>query len=249
MNARAVLLGAVMVVGSAGMPSTQGPPSLPQFDEAVAGSRRVMRQYCGIAQEMAAAGQTSPVQQERALTLLREARGQWRAIHDRYSKLPPPEYARDTDFPNRLQDIANAMDDMERALAAGQPRWSSRACGYGCSLFVAMHEENGLDYALDRLFHLRKDIKAVQVLMGTQGLQAVRGRISGLLQKRDAVLSAPPPFPPADPRRASYDSSVDDVSRALNDLARVAASGDADAVKKALGDCGVLVNKPYGMAL
>jgi hypothetical protein len=62
----------------------------------------------------------------------------------------------DTQFKARLQDVANAAEDMEKALAAGQSRRSMHACEFGCGLFVTMHEENGLNYALDKLFHVRE---------------------------------------------------------------------------------------------
>ena len=63
---------------------------------------------------------------------------------------------------------------MEKALAAGDARRSLQSCSFGCGLFVAMHEQNGLNYALDKLYHLRADIKTTEAVMKTQGLAGVR---------------------------------------------------------------------------
>jgi hypothetical protein len=112
-----------------------------------------------------------------------------------------------------------------------------------------MHEDNGLDYALDKLFYLRKDLKTVQALMSTKGLSAVRGRIGSLLAKRDAVLAAPPHFAASDSRRPAYENAVHDLSRALDDLALALAAGDMSRVEKSLAQCTVLANNAYGMAL
>lgn len=138
---------------------------------------------------------------------------------------------------------------MERALAAGEPRRSMLACGFACGQFVQMHEQNGLTYALDKLCHLRMDIRSTQAVFSAQGLAGVRPRLAALLQKRDAVLLAPPPFAADHPKAADYAAALDELSRALDRLALAAAAGDETTVREVLDAALTIVNKPYGIAL
>ena len=228
----------------------RGRPSLAQFDEAVAQGRRVMRQYCALTQEAIGAREEDTTQQRAdALKALRETRTRWDAIQTQYAARPPAEYAHDRDFAGRLQDIADAMEDMERALVVREPRRSFRSCGYACGLFVAMHEDNGLEYPLDKLFHLRKELKSAQTLLAAKGAHAVRGRIGSLLAKRDAVLASPAHFASGGPGVTEYQQAVRDLSRALDELALAAAREDTSGVEKGLVQCSQLANKAYGLAL
>lgn len=224
-------------------------PSLTQFDEDLAVCRRVLREYCAIVQKMTPQPAVDEAQQAEGLRLLRDARRQWPDIQARYAANPPAEYARDKAFKARLRDVANSMEDMEEALAAGDARRSFQACGFACGLFVHMHEQNGLNYALDKLFHLRADIKTTAAVMKTGGMDGVRTRLPGLLQKRDAVLLAPPPFPAGHEKAAAYLAAVEELSRAMDRLALAVAAGDMKQVEQILADGLSLVNKPYGLAL
>lgn len=247
----ACVVGLTLLTVLASLVVAEGPgtPSLAQFDGDVAVCRRVVREYCAIVQGMAKAGATDTEQQARGLHLLGEARRQWISIQDRYGGSPPLEYASDKVFRSRLADIANAMDDMERSLAAGQARRSMLACGYGCGLFVTMHEENGLVYALDELFHLRKEIKTVQALMSVRGIDGVRGRLPAVLLRHDVALIAPPPFSADDDRAPAYQAAMTELSQALFNLVAAVHRADAAEAQKILAGLVDAVNKPYGLAL
>ncbi len=225
------------------------PPLLSAFDEEVAICRRMVRAYCAIAQTLGAMPEMDKEQATEGLRLLAEARKRWAELELKYAANPPSEYAKDKMFPARLRDFAHALEDMEKALAAGDARRSFLACGFGCGLFVQMHEQNGLNYAIDKLFHLRADIRTAQAVLKTQGLPGVRARMANLLQKRDAVLLAPPPFPQEDPRAAAYTAAVEELSSAMDRLALAVAAGDARQVEAILVNGLLLVNKPYGIAL
>ena len=243
-----VLAGLLAGMVLAGEPPA-APPSLAVFDGEVAVCRRVVREYCAIVQKMAAVQTLDKDQQAEGLRLLADARKQWAAIQSKYAVNPPAEYAKDKTFPGRLRDFGNALEDMEKALAAGDARRSLLACGFGCGLFVQMHEQNGLNYALDKLFHLRSDLKTTEAVMKTQGLAGVRPRMAALLQKRDAMLLTPPHFAPEHPKAAAYSSAVDDLSRAVDRLALAVAAGDAKQTEEILANGLTLVNKAYGIAL
>lgn len=246
-----VLVGMIAAIGSTAdaKDAVDSRPSLAAFDNDVAVFRRVVRQYCAIAQNMMPATTVDKTRQAEALKLLKDARQKWAAIQQQYAASPPAEYARDKGFKGRLGDVSNALDDMETALAAGAVRRSFRACGFACGLFVAMHEQNGLNYALDKLFHLRKDIKTTTAVMKARGLDAAISRLPGLLQKRDAVLLAPPPFPPGHENAAAYANAVEELSSAMDQLALAAAAKDAKKMADILSNGVAIVNKPYGIAL
>lgn len=227
----------------------QGTVDLESFDEEVAVFRRVVREYCAVVQSMMRENDLDSDQQKRGLALLAQARPLWRSIQDTYAANPPAEYAGDRSFRARLSDISNASDDMERALANGDARRSMLACGFACGLFVRMHEENGLNYAIDKLFHLRAEIRVSAAAVNVQGLAAVRDRIAGLLQKRDAVLLAPPPFKTDDARSSAYTEAVEELSRAMDQLALAVATEDQKQIRDILANGVSLVNKPYGIAL
>ncbi len=244
----------VMLTAMAGLPwpataEDVSPPSLAQFDEDVAVCRRVIRRYCAIVQDMMKEKELDTAKQEQGLALLADARQQWADIQSKYASSPPAEYAGYKAFKARLQDIANAAEDMEKALAAGNARRSMLACGFGCGLFVALHEENGLNYALDKLFHLRKTGKTAESVFNARGMEAVRPLLPVLLYLRDAVLLAPLPWPEGDARNGDYLAGVRELSAALDEMAVAAARGHAEKVGAILGRLTPLVNKPYGLAL
>ncbi len=224
-------------------------PSLASFDEDVAVARRLIRQYCAIVQEMAPAASVDPGKQKKALEFLKEGIQKWAVVQKKYSANPPAEYAKDPQFKARLQDMANALEDMLKALEAGQPRRSLLACGFGCGLCVTMHEENGLNYGLDKLFHLRKTAKTAQALMKSgrwQELKAITGR---LLQQRDAVFLAPLPWPQGDTRNDQYLEALKNLSQTCDDLTLAISLDDREKTGELLKGIIPIINKPYGIAL
>jgi hypothetical protein len=225
------------------------PPSLAAFDDQLRVFRRVVRQYCAIVQDMAKEKDLDAAKQGKGLTLLADARRQWADVQKAFAGNPPVEYAADVQFKARLWDISNALEDMEKSLAAGQPRRSMLACGYGCGLFVTMHEENGIVHALDRLFHLRKTIKTATAVYKVRGLDGVRPLLPALARLRDEVFLAPLPWPAGDGRNGEYAAALRELSAELDDLAAAVISGDAAKAGGLLNGLTALVNKPYGLAL
>lgn len=225
------------------------PPTLATFDEDVAICRRIIRSCCAILQDMAKEKTVDVAKKEEGLRLLADARAKWAAIEATYADSPPAEYAADPLFRVRLQDIANAADDMERALSADQPRRSMLACGYACGLFVTMHEENGLEYALDKLFHLRKTAKTAQAAWKARGPEALQTLLPPLLRGRDEVVLAPLPWPEGDARNDAYLSGVRALSATLDELARAWRRGDQTQLGDILKTLVTVINVPYGAAL
>lgn len=224
-------------------------PSLEQFDQDMARSRREMRQYCGLVQLLMQQQTPAPRQQQEALTHLREARSLWKAVRSTYAVNPPAAYAADPRFGQRLADIEGAIEEMESHLAAGRFKESFRACGFGCGLFVQLHEENGLVYALDRLFHLRKVTKAAIAAGSTGGPAAVSPLLPDLLYYRNSVVLAPCPWPEDQAQCDAYRESVAPLSAFLDGLGQSVTAGDGEQTAKRLGALMAILNKAYGAAL
>jgi hypothetical protein len=223
--------------------------SLKTFDEDVAQSRRQMRVYCAIAQELMTAKVSDSAKQEAAVKYLKEAQTLWGAVRQKYQNNPPMEYSRDAKFKVRLAEISDAIDDMLLHLEAGRAKRSFQACGFACGLFVSMHEENGLDYALDRLFHLRKTIKTAVELNKTAGLSGIAKMVPGLLQKRDDVFLAPCPWQDDAKRCQEYVAALKNLSSNLEDFAIAVNKGENEKAQIILNNLLGLCNTAYGLAL
>ena len=249
MNRRTFVCAVWLISLSALCLAEEPPPSLAQFDEDVASCRRLIRQACAIVQDMAKEKELDVDKQEKGLSLLAEARKKWAELQKTYAACPPAEYAADAQFKARWKDVAQAFESMEQALAAGDPRRAMLVCGFGCGLFVTMHEENGLNYALDKLFHLRRTARTAATLFRAHGLEAVRPYLPVLLRQRDEVLLAPLPWPANDPRNDEYLAGLRELSMALDELALASAANNADGMDHILNNLVRLINKPYGSAL
>ncbi|HPN55886.1 MAG TPA: hypothetical protein PLD92_03465 [Candidatus Omnitrophota bacterium] len=223
--------------------------SLKTFDEDVAQSRRQMRAYCAIAQELMTAKAPDSAKQEAAVKYLKEAQVLWDVVRQKYQDAPPVEYSRDAKFKVRLAEISEAMDDMLIHLEAGRAKRSFQSCGFACGLFVSMHEENDLVYALDRLFHLRKVIKAASAVNKNVGLEGIQKMLPDLLQKRDAVFMAPCPWPYDANRCQEYVAALKNLSANLDDFSIAVINRDSEAAAKVLNGLLELCNTAYSLAL
>jgi hypothetical protein len=225
-------------------------PSLGQFDSDVAQCRRQMRKYCAIAQQiMEQPGENKGQQEADALEYLRDARKQWAVIQAKYQDNRPPEYANDSKFKVRLADIDNAMQEMENHLVAGRAKQSFLSCGFGCSLFVQMHEENGLIYALDRIFNLRKVAKTAIAAGKIKGCSGVSVLLPDLLHNRNQVILASCPWPEDAEKCKLYQDAVKKLSSTLDDLALCVQKGEKSKMMDVLKGLLETVNQAYGAAL
>lgn len=223
--------------------------SLVAFDADVAVCRRTIREACALVQELVPQKVLDAAKRQAALDLIAKARGQWAQVSARHLMEPPEEYAKDKAFRARFGDIANSLEDMERALAAGEARRSLHACGFGCGLFVALHEDNGLVYGMDRLFALRKTAKSASAVFKSCGVAGMRAAVPTLLRQRDEVWLAPLPWPAGDRRNDDYTAGLQELSASLDRLAATAGADDVNAVGALLDGMVARINKPYGSAL
>lgn len=246
-----VLLAAGSVTGNelrrADSERTASAPSLEAFDADVAQCRRKLRLYCALAQDLMSRPENPQDRQAQALVYLREASKQWQAVFRKYQDAPPMPYRGDRQWKARLADIHHAFEDMEIHLAAGRAKRSFQACGFACGLFVSMHEENNLVYALDRLFHLRKLTKTAMAAVAAGGDEAIAPFLPDLMQLRDRVLLAPCPWPHEPPLCDAYLAALRKLSTSVDDLA--IAGRRSDNVAASLSRCMAAIQEVYGNAL
>jgi hypothetical protein len=138
---------------------------------------------------------------------------------------------------------------MHDHLAAGRFAKSFQACGHACGLFVNMHEENNLAYAMDRLFQLRRTAKTVVAAGKIGGSAAMRELVPELLHQRNRVLLAPCPCPGDSERCRSYRDSVKTMSALLDDLAVGVGNDNSEQTKRCLAGLLSAINKAYGLAI
>ena len=217
------------------------------FDRDVAAMRREMKQFCAYAQQLAAPGANDETKRQAASKHLGDALDRWNSVVETYRNNPPAEYATDGQFKQRLEDVKVFLQDMNRHFAAGDMRHSFMTCGYICGLFVAMHEENGLNYALDRLFHLRKSVKTIMAVEKKIGATATVQQFGAdLTRQQSMVVQAPNPFPSDDPRREKFQTSVQSISAILARMTTQSGSQESPSIT---ADLMKAINTSYDMAL
>ncbi len=246
-SAGAIERGAVQATPGA---SVSPADRLVSFDADVLQARRLMRRACGLAQQLAASAVPDTAKREEAIRLIGDMKRQWAGIQTEYSSAPPPAYAKDRSFASRLNSIDESMVQMIALLRADEPMKAAKtACGGACARFVAMHEENGLTYALDRIYHLRMRTRVAIAAGQIGGPDHLRDIMPDLLYLRDRVVLAPCPTMGDAARCTQYQAAVRDVSTTLDDLAGCIVRSDSERTLEILGELLAKVNHAYGLAM
>ena len=220
---------------------------LKNFDAMVLDSRQEMRQYCAIVQELIK--QANVQKQTNGLEHIRQSMALWEKIQQNIQNQPPAEYQKDENFASRLAAIHQGMIDMEKQLADGKFKDALQVCGATCGLFVTMHEENGLIYATDRLFHLRKLAKKMIEEEQKSGLASIKPMLGDLLKLRNNVFLALCPAPSDEARCQNYHTSLKALSGQLDELAISVVNDDSTAAESILKNLMSAINMAYGIAL
>lgn len=138
---------------------------------------------------------------------------------------------------------------MEKQLADGKFKEALQVCGATCALFVTMHEENGLVYAADRIFHLRKLAKKISDEEQKSGRNPIKEMMGDLLKLRDNVLLAPCAAPDDEAHCKNYQTALKTLSAQLDDLAISMVNGNQAAAENILKNLMAAINLAYGIAL
>jgi len=217
------------------------------FDDMVRQSRQEMRKSCAIVQDLIK--QSDAQKQAKGVEQIRQSIALWEKVQQKFQNTPPTEYQQDSKFSSRLTAILQGMRDMEKQLVDGKFKESLQVCGATCGLFVTMHEENGLVYAADRLFHLRKLAKQMTDTEQKSGLQPIKGMLGELLKLRNNVFLAPCPAHDDEARCNDYRSALKSLSAQLDNLALAIQNDDQVTTENVFKNLISSINLVYGIAL
>ncbi len=210
--------------------------ALKDFDAQVLPARRYMRSYCGQIRQVMKTN--DEITAQKALQEIQQAGRLWQKLQKQFAKNPPPEYAADAQFDKRLKTMQILFDAMADNVQRKNYPMAFNNCAFACGLFVKMHEENGLVYVSDRLFHLRKALKSAQALHAAgHSLTEVIVEIQRL---RDRVYLAPLP-----PDRSAITTALDDLSRKINYLAQQVSNNNRTVVDQSLTELVKQINDLY----
>jgi len=227
--------------------SANSSATLVSFDDSIRESRIEMRKYCAITQELMK--NPDGEKMELALKHIRNARALWEKVQKDYQENPPLEYQKDSLFKSRLSEIHGKMQEMENELLKDSPQESFKACSYACGLFVKMHEENGLVYIVDRLYHLRKFTKTLKTAVASRGLPAAQEMLPALLYQRDRVLlTAYPDFYGLN-KQEEFQSALKSMSALVDDVVISTVKTEHQELESALNELIFQINKAYALAL
>lgn len=210
------------------------------FDKDVADFRRTLRATCGKLQSPKAAS----VIRSEDLDLLKD---HWSKLQTYYTMHRPDRYANDRRFVARMDEIHSQFATMNDQYRNGRYESAVAACGKACALFVSMHEENGLIYASDKLFILRKSCKTALAAFDSGGASATLGGLQLLLFQRDQMLLAPCPESPGE--CTSYTEAIHRISARVDDLAIAQRRANKLEIRAALVALLTQINNDYDISL
>lgn len=220
---------------------------LKDFDDMVRQSRQQMRKSCAIVQDLIK--QVDAQKQAKGVEYIRQSIALWEKVQQKFQNTSPAEYQQDSKFNSRLTTILKGMRDMEKQLVDGKFKESLQVCGATCGLFVTMHEENGLVYAADRLFHLRKLAKQMIDTEQKSDLHTIKGMLGELLKLRNDVFLAPCPARDDEARCNDYRSALISLSAQLDNLALAIQNDDQVTAENVFKNLISSINLVYGIAL
>jgi hypothetical protein len=219
---------------------------LTDFDEAVRSSRVEIRKYCALVQQLM--NENDEAKKNEALAHLTNSINLWSDVN-KFSDNVPEEYSGDKNFSGKLNELHNKLEEMKSKLVEDQFKESFDACGAACGLFVKLHEENNLDYALDKLFHLRKAVKKMQGDLTANDESIIENDIKSILQKRNDVVAVDMKLNPGLADNEEYRKYIREASDLTDEIAFIYFNKKEIQLENKLVDLFAVINKAYSLAL
>ena len=219
---------------------------LNDFDEAVRNSRVEMRKYCALVQQLMK--ENDEAKKNEALAHLSKSISLWSDVN-KFSNNVPEEYSGDKNFSGKLNQLYNKLEEMKNQLVKNNFKESFEACGAACGLFVKLHEENNLDYALDKLFHLRKAVKKMQSDLISNDESLIENDIKSILLKRNDVVAVDMKLNPGLADNEEYRNYIMEVYDLIDEIAFSYFNKKEIQLKEKLNDLFSIINKAYSLAL
>ncbi|MCM8769824.1 MAG: hypothetical protein NC911_09220, partial [Candidatus Omnitrophica bacterium] len=110
-------------------------------------------------------------------------------------------------------------------------------------------EENNLQYALDRLFDLRKTLKSMIQVNKNVGLNGVKTFVLEIMELRNKLLLAPCPQPENFLLCEEYRTAVQKLSGQVDELALCLSRNQPEKISLIVNGLLELVNLAYSLAL
>jgi len=152
----------------------------------------------------------------------------WTSLASDFRAAPPTPYTGDAKWPQYFDLVQGNLQVMRAAVAGGHYNKAFETCGVTCTLFVTMHENNGISTVCDKLFGFRKQAKTMLAQIKTGHAEAAKLQLSALLSQRDAVLLTPVPEKAAT-EKDDYLRLVKEFSNSVDAFATVLVNGSPDA--------------------
>ena len=215
------------------------------FDLRVSEARRHMRASCGAMKKIPKA--TPDAVEALAAEGSREiavAVDLWSVIVGDFAAAPPPGYAGDPGWAQRLTDVGLNLARMQSEVDGRQWRHAFLSCAHACNLVAMMHEANGVSLASDAMTVLRKKVGYANGLLASAMPERALPVVKAVLSARDGVLLAPPP---EGPTRDAYLDALPELSKAADAVAEAVRTG-AD-LKAPMKDLAEIVERVYELAI
>ncbi len=220
--------------------------TLMEFDNAVRNSRVEMRKYCALVSQLMK--ENDEAKKNEAITHISNSMERWIEVSRFYSNVPA-EYSGDDKFAEKLNQLYSKLEEMKNKLLDNQFKDSFDACAAACGLFVKLHEENNLDYAVDKLFNLRKAVKKLQNDLINNNASVIEIGIKSILQKRNDVVAVDTKLNPGLSDNEEYQNYIMEVSALTDEIAFNYFNKKEIQLEQKLNDLFTTINKAYSLAL
>lgn len=223
-----------------------GSNKLMDFDNAVRSSRVEMRKYCALVSQLIK--ENDEAKKNEAVTHISTSIERWNEVNKFILDIPE-EYSNDKKFSKKLSQLYGKLEEMKNKLGYNQFNESFNACAAACGLFVKLHEENNLDYALDKLFHLRKDVKKMQNDLKNNDASVLVNDINSIMQKRNDVVTVDTKLNPGLADNQEYQNYIMQISAMTDEIAFNYFNQKEIQLEQKLNDLFATINKAYSLAL
>ena len=217
-----------------------------EFDNAVRSSRVEMRKYCAHVQQLMK--ENNDTKKNEAVEHITNSIKLWNDV-SKFTENVPAEYSNEKQFGEKLSQINSKLDEMKTKLVEDQFNESFDACAAACGLFVKLHEENNLDYALDKLFHLRKAVKKLQKDITANDKSVIENDIKSIQQKRNDVVTVKLNLSLELSNNDNYKNNILEISSMIDEITFEYINNEEIQLEKKLVDLLAVINKAYSLAL
>lgn len=216
------------------------------FDNAVRSSRVEMRKYCALVQQLMK--ESDEAKKNEGLTHITNSINLWNDV-SKFTENVPAEYLNKKQFSEKLSQVNSKLDEMKKKLVNNQFKESFNACAEACGLFVKLHEDNNLNYALDKLFHLRKAVKKLQKDIPANDKSVIENDIKSIQQKRNDVVSVKLNLSLGLADNENYKNNIMKISSIIDEITFEYINNEEIQLENKLVDLLSEINKAYALAL